>query len=332
MITPKIKALFQFIEFLHSNIENFKQYDEVINELNILKKEWSKLEQDKNFVEKLKYDQLKAKIEKKFLIINKNINEPIQAKAKELNLYDFNNIKALWGSSDIYHLKENFSEDDLPDILHHIDKYIEFRTGTDYMNIQYFFRNELDKDLKKLCDFFNEDKKNEFEVFETKTIPVNSIQETVEQFQKGNRKVSLPMDFLNPSKVQQNNNETLPPQPIKANESRTKQVITENFETMDKKGYEYAFMTEQDYNTFTDILTNFFEYKEYNLPKAPIQLKRGCKTKLAAILGKIHSELSNVDKFSSDTDYFNIVKTLSHYSNLPNDQLYKALTRMRKDY
>jgi len=55
MITDKIKALFQFIEFLHSNIENFKQFDTVINELYLLDKERHKLNPRKNFKDKLKF-------------------------------------------------------------------------------------------------------------------------------------------------------------------------------------------------------------------------------------------------------------------------------------
>lgn len=33
MITEKLTSMFQFIEFLHSNIDNFNQYDEVIKTL-----------------------------------------------------------------------------------------------------------------------------------------------------------------------------------------------------------------------------------------------------------------------------------------------------------
>ena len=44
MITPKIKALFQFIDFLHSNIDNFKQHDEVIKNLDSLTEETQRLE------------------------------------------------------------------------------------------------------------------------------------------------------------------------------------------------------------------------------------------------------------------------------------------------
>lgn len=128
------------------------------------------------------------------------------------------------------------------------------------------------------------------------------------------------------------NAKAIPPQPIRTETNDTKNVITEHFNAMDNNSYKYAFKIEQDFNVFINILTNHFEYKEYSLPENTIQLKRGCKTKLAATLGKIHSELGNVDKFSSDIEYFKIVKCLSHYTDLSNDELYKSLTRNRKDY
>lgn len=127
-----------------------------------------------------------------------------------------------------------------------------------------------------------------------------------------------------------------PPQQTKKQEqnkeqSKTKKIITEQIRTMDKNGWEYAFKSEIDYKTFVDLLTNFFELKEYKLPKKTIQLKRGCKTRLAMILGEIHSKLSNIDVFSNDTKYFKIVKSLSHFKDYSNDKLYKALTRHGRD-
>ena len=119
----------------------------------------------------------------------------------------------------------------------------------------------------------------------------------------------------------------LPPQSIDKQQNRTKQLIVETFENMDKKGWQYAFSTEQDYNLFTNLLTNFFEYKDYSIPETAIQLKRSCKTKVAKALGEIHKELSNENKLSTDTEYFNIIRVLSHFQNEKERDLYKALTR-----
>jgi hypothetical protein len=119
--------------------------------------------------------------------------------------------------------------------------------------------------------------------------------------------------------------------PISIENNKTKKIINEEFEKMDIKGWEYAFKTKEEYNLFADILTCFFQQKDYNVPKTPIKLKGRCKTKLAAALGKIHSLLGFVDKFTSDIEYFKIIKSLNHYSNISNDELYRSLTRNRKD-
>jgi hypothetical protein len=119
----------------------------------------------------------------------------------------------------------------------------------------------------------------------------------------------------------------LPPQPISINESRTKKVIFDTITNIDKQGWQYAFVSEQDYNLFTDLLTNFFEYKPYTLPETTIQLKRTCKTKVAKALGEIHKELSNENKLSTDIKYFQLIRVLSHFEKETEGDLYKALTR-----
>ena len=65
----------------------------------------------------------------------------------------------------------------------------------------------------------------------------------------------------------------------------------------------------------------------YSIPETAIQLKRSCKTKVAKALGEIHKELSNENKLSTDTEYFNIIRVLSHFQNEKERDLYKALTR-----
>jgi len=218
MITPKIKALFQFIEYLHSNIDNFKQYDEVINELHLLDKEREQVTPRKNFKDKLKFDEVQAEIEDKFKVIQENILQPIRTKATELNICDLNKTETVWNwnSTEIHQLKENFSKDDLPEIFSQKSKYIEYREktkGEAFFGLGFFFDN-LDEVLKELFDYFKEAEHNEFETFETKAIQVNDIGEAVKLMQLGHKKFTLPNSFLNPLTIQQPNIEPLPPQPI----------------------------------------------------------------------------------------------------------------------
>jgi hypothetical protein len=213
MITPKIKALFQFIEFLHSNSENFKQFDSTINELYLLDIERKKLSPQKNFAEKMKYDEVQAEIKDKFSVIQENIIQPINSKVLELNICDINKTETLqnWNISEISDLINNFKKEDLPEIFKHKSKYLEFRTKTNCTYFKDFFFDDLDEMLKELFDYFKETEHNEFEAFEIKAIQVNDFQEAFELIQKGHKKFTLPFNLLNLSKVQRINNENLLP-------------------------------------------------------------------------------------------------------------------------
>ncbi len=187
-IPPKINALFNFIGFLHSNIDNFKQYDEIINELKVLDKKRNEVSPRMNYKDKIKYYEAQGLLAEKFKIIRQNILEPIRNKATELNICEIDETNTLWNwnISEINNLKENFSQKDLPEIIRHKKKYLEYRTetnGESYFELQFFF-NDLDEILKVLFDYFKETDQNEFEAFETKTIEVNTINEAVKEFTK----------------------------------------------------------------------------------------------------------------------------------------------------
>ena len=113
---------------------------------------------------------------------------------------------------------------------------------------------------------------------------------------------------------------------IKRGESKTKAFIIESFENIDKKKWQYAFDDENDLNLFSDLLTNFFEYKNYIIPKKVIHIKRMTRTKVASVLGEIYRELSE-KQLKADYDFFKIVRVLNHFQNDSDEILYKALTR-----
>jgi hypothetical protein len=199
MIIPKIKALFQFIEFLYSNIENFKSNDELIKELELLGIERQKVSSKKTFNDKLKYDEVQAEIETKFKILQDNTATRIKAKAIELNVcnFDNNHLFGWYGvQTDIRELKENFTESDLPEIFEHKRKYIEYRTNShkSFLSLSFFF-NDLDEILKELFGFFNESEKNEFEAFEAKRIEVNNIKDALGLLIEGKSKISINPKF-----------------------------------------------------------------------------------------------------------------------------------------
>lgn len=217
MITPKIKALFQFIEYLHSNIDNFNLNNDLIGELELLIEELQKVSSKKTFKDKLQYNKVQAEIENKFKTLQHNTANLIKAKAKELNVcsfenephYNFNGVE-----TEIHQLKKNFTDKDLPEIFKHKSQYLEYRSNTHgtFLSLKFFF-DELDEIAKILFDYFKDTEQNEFEAFEIKAIPVNSIAEAIQGFKKGQTKFTLPSSFLfNTSIKEQPQNETLPPQ------------------------------------------------------------------------------------------------------------------------
>jgi len=187
MISEKIKNLFLFIDFLHTNIDNFNQYNTVIDESFELDKKRNSLKPRENYKEKTERDKVQTQIEKKFKVIKTNIVEPIKNKATELNVCNFQKEPTYYfnAEEDIHKLKDNFNNEDIEEIVSYKNKYIEYRKSThrDFITLAFFF-NDLDRILKGLFDYFKDSEQNEFEEFEQKTIQVNSFEEMIKQFKK----------------------------------------------------------------------------------------------------------------------------------------------------
>tara|TARA_R110002033_G_C3895715_1_gene239396 strand:+ start:1907 stop:3853 length:1947 start_codon:yes stop_codon:yes gene_type:complete len=202
MIKDNIKNLFSFIEFLHSNIDNYKQYDNIIYELYLLKNLRKKLNPEKNYKDKIKDDKLKNELQIKFNIIHDKIIKEIESKAISLNISDDNeflNIKN-FNLSEINNLKKTFDEDDIPIILDYNKKYMEFRTETNCTYFQDLFFYDLDRVLDSLFSFFNDSSENQFDALKNKDREVKSIGEAVHLLQRGFKNFTLPLDALNPTK------------------------------------------------------------------------------------------------------------------------------------
>lgn len=330
MITEKIKNLFQFIDYLHSNIENFNQYNDLIKELELLDKEQQKVHHKKTFKDKLKYDEVQVEIETKFKTLQGNTASLIKDKAKELNVCSFNNEPNYSFNgieSEIQKLKENFINEDLPEIFKHKSQYLEYRTSTHktFLSLQFFF-NELDEITNSLFDFFKETENNEFEAFETKPIPVNNIGEFVKLAQQGHTKFTVPNSFLNPSNVQQTKAEPLPPQQTETETEQGTPTFTNNFDNIKpteiykhfKAGLvEKGYLTEQELNEY---LKAAFELK--TTPETRFKIKDAPnKATIEAVFykyyknvaGKIHGK--QIQYAALLGDYFEGYKTTTVSSN-----------------
>lgn len=112
-------------------------------------------------------------------------------------------------------------------------------------------------------------------------------------------------------------------------ESRTKSVIEEEFEGLDKvKGWQYAFTTEEGYSTFSNLLISYFTFKPFSQPQEEIRLNKDCTTRFAKVLRPIYKALGNENKkLKSDDEFFEIIKTLNHFKDLSNSRIYDMIMK-----
>ena len=126
-ISSQTNALFKFVEFLHSNIDNFNQYDTIILELNKARDKIYKL--GTHFTEMREKKALQKEIDIMWDVVIENIVNPLKDKVAELDLFDWSEPTSL-PNNHFYLLKalsEKYEEEDLDIILKAKTQYIEFR-------------------------------------------------------------------------------------------------------------------------------------------------------------------------------------------------------------
>ena len=127
MLTDNTHRLFKFIDFLHSNIENFNQYNKVILEWKEARWKESQLSNHyKDILEKRKTLKI---IEAKWSIIFLNIHTRIKDEGIFSVFVDFDANDVFFNQQfrDIFTLNHTFEETDLDKILKAKRQYIEFR-------------------------------------------------------------------------------------------------------------------------------------------------------------------------------------------------------------
>ena len=194
MISQKIQSLFEFINFLDKNKEEYIQkYIPICEKIKKFKIEQNLLKPQENYIDKQEYDKIQNQIKIDFSEIKSNIYLPITNKLKELNIWSGdetyvsifnNNITAI---SDF---KRNFTSEDIFKIFHFKKKYINFRseTDTDFLCLSLVF-SLIDEILKELFDFFKDSNKNEFEKFESEVIEVDSLEEIIKGLRENNKNI-----------------------------------------------------------------------------------------------------------------------------------------------
>lgn len=202
MISSKIQSLFDFIDFLHSNKENYiVNYTPLIKELEVLADKRSELKPLDNYSKKEKYNLIQKEIEDKFPTITENIYKPFTQKLLELEIWSGDDTySSIWNSNieAISKFKNEFESADVSIVMDYKKKYLSFRTEThsNFLCLGLIFQ-ELDEIFKELFDFFKDAEDNEFEYFEAKELKVNSVEDLVKSISENktnNVKYSLPIE------------------------------------------------------------------------------------------------------------------------------------------
>lgn len=205
MLPQKIKALFDFIDFLDAIKAAFiEKYLPLCGEVEVLDRERALLKPDTNYNDKHQYDIIQDQIKEKFAPLQTNIYLPITNKLLELGIWSGDKTNAsIWNNniSEISDFKRDFAMEDVEKVMNYKHKYIAFRaeTNSNFLCLGMLLQ-DLDEIFKSLFDFFKDTTKNEFEGFESGIIEAESLEDAIKHLaqNKGkNIRLSIPFEKLN---------------------------------------------------------------------------------------------------------------------------------------
>lgn len=214
MISDKIQFLFDFIDFLESNKENYiLNFIPIIKELEVLADKRSELKPLDNYSKKEKYNLIQNEIEDKFPIITENIYYPFTQRLLELKIWSGDDtFSSIWNNNieAITKFKNEFESSDVEIVMNYKKKYLSFRTEThsNFLCLELIFQ-EFDEIYKELFDFFKDTEINEFENFEAKELKVDNVEDLVKSIsenKKNNVKYSLPIESFSEKRKQPSHN------------------------------------------------------------------------------------------------------------------------------
>lgn len=128
MITERVKHIFCFIDFLHSNIENFNKQETLLAKISELRKIYHDLDPKTNFEHKFEREEIAEKGNKLMGIFHRECKNTINEKINELEITDLTNI----GNDHFYHIGEfiilvetqKYDKEDVKLIIEAKEKYV----------------------------------------------------------------------------------------------------------------------------------------------------------------------------------------------------------------
>lgn len=186
MITERIKHIFYFIDFLHSNIENFNKQERLLDEITELRKIYNDLDPKTNFEHKFEREEIAEKGNKLICIFHQECKNTINEKINELEITDLNNI----GNNHFYHIGEfiilvetqKYDKEDVKLIIETKEKYVSILENL-RLSLDNFLPYDLVKDFNEvLLDCFKPflSSNDKLKINKSKEIQVNRNKVTIE--------------------------------------------------------------------------------------------------------------------------------------------------------
>lgn len=103
--------------------------------------------------------------------------------------------------------------------------------------------------------------------------------------------------------------------------------IDELIKMMHPTGWEKVFWSEQDFESYKEVLVGFFTNNEYSIPNLKIKIKPNSKTNIIGIFKKLHDKHSKfAGHMKDDTKLFAIVRILDQWSGQNNAVICKRIS------
>lgn len=174
MLTDRVKALFYFIEYLHSNIEEYKTFLPKIKEYYELGNKKRGKDPRKSFIELREHEKLKVEENNLGNYLKDNLIKPICDKGVELGI--FNNaqfgIESIELEHEIEGLKTIVSENIVSEIKHYSRKYkVLFEERKLYQLMLSPYLLDYENSLKSLFCFFDPSLKDVFYITTKRMTP-----------------------------------------------------------------------------------------------------------------------------------------------------------------
>ena len=108
---------------------------------------------------------------------------------------------------------------------------------------------------------------------------------------------------------------------------RIKKAFIDLIDSCHNKKWEYIFITETDYHSFTNKLVLILTKQPCELPTEVIKLQNNCKTLFAKLLNDIYKNAATNENLNKNIKYLSLIKKLSHFENIPIENIPATLRK-----